>query len=768
MQLWIRSCLCRVRGAWWLTMFAGTTGLLFFFGYEPEMAFAEGIYGRVSLTYAASDTKSTDVTGLTSDFSSRAFAQQYNLTADKNIYPNLRLFASGLFQKVDSTSSTNGQGSWTDVTTVRPYIDLTLRTPLYYFGVNYNAVTTDNTALNAPNTTFKSESYGGIMGWKPEGLPSLDMTLTRNYNYDVTRTLADTTSDSFNLYSNYYPTKTIQLRYQGSYNDARNNLTDVENKSWGNDIRGMYNDSYLRDRIWVSTYYDYSHSTTDIITGGQGTVNFQVIAVNGLFLNSDIVLTNTLPPAAFLTDSIFVTPTNTANNIGSATFAANPPDTTARNVGLQFATATEINTLDVWVYSLTGATIDTAVPAFLPTAVAQAFTWAVYTSSDNLNWQLLQTGVPAPYILNASIPGAGRFEITFPNVTTKYIKVVVSPLSPAGAGGQSRDFPGIYITELQAFISVPAASVSGHSSATTESGSLSTSVKILKTPDLIYNFSYFFSNQESQFSTVRTTTMSNQLSLSHQFSPALFGSTQVQRIDDTGPSGDVVTLQFGGQITAYPLKTLTHTLGFSTSTQSTPSGRTSNEAVTLTNTAELYRNITAFLNGGLSNSYTVTDQKIYSTNYNLGLNMIPITTLNVTLSSGGQRSDQSGGSVPSTTTTSRSNEVDLSYYPFRTLYLFYSYIVRYGTGSGGQSNDRLVNYGLNWSPFPGGDLIFNFSYTENKRAADNSVDTTVTPSARWNITKRTFFSTAYNSNKNTSIFGQTTTRTYSGALTMNF
>ncbi|HTP03670.1 MAG TPA: hypothetical protein VMM54_00765, partial [Nitrospirota bacterium] len=65
--------------------------------------------------------------------------------------------------------------------------------------------------------------------------------------------------------------------------------------------------------------------------------------------------------------------------------------------------------------------------------------------------QLYQTGIPAPYVLDASRPGVGRFEITFPNVTTKYIKVVVSPLSPFAAGGQAGDFPGIYVIELQAF-----------------------------------------------------------------------------------------------------------------------------------------------------------------------------------------------------------------------------------------------------------------------------------------------------------------------------
>jgi hypothetical protein len=366
------------------------------------------------------------------------------------LYPNLRLFASGLFQKTDSTSSTNGQGSWADTSVVRPYIDLTLRTAVFNIGVNYNSATTETKALNTPNSTFHHDAYGVVLGWRPEALPTLDAVLTRTYNYDETRTVQNSVTDQASLYSNYDPTKTVRMRYQGSYIDTQDHIKEVDTTTIANDIRVMYDDQYLRDRVTVSTYYDYGHSTTDITTSGVGTVNFAILAVDGLSLNSDNLLTGALISSPFLIDNTFTGPTNATNNIGSATSAASPPDTTARNVGLQFAGPTELNTLYVWVYSVTGATLDTAVPAFLPTPVAGAFTWAVYTSSDNLNWQLYQTGVPAPYSVNPSLPGVGYFAITFPNVTTKYIKVVVTPLSPFAAGGQGREFPGIYLTELQA------------------------------------------------------------------------------------------------------------------------------------------------------------------------------------------------------------------------------------------------------------------------------------------------------------------------------
>ena len=201
----------------------------------------------------------------------------------------------------------------------------------------------------------------------------------------------------------------------------------------------------------------------------------QVFAVDGLFLNSDNLLTASLSSSPFLVDNTVTGPTNSTNNIGSATFTASPPDLTARNIGLQFPAATQMNTLDIWVFSVTGATIDTAVPAYLPDPVAGAITWAVYTSSDGSNWQLFQTGVPYPYVLDVSRPGVGRFEITFPNAVTKYIKVVVSPLSPFAAGGQANDFPGIYVTELQAFNTTPAANVTGTTTSTTETGTLAAS-----------------------------------------------------------------------------------------------------------------------------------------------------------------------------------------------------------------------------------------------------------------------------------------------------
>ena len=767
MQRLTRSSLCRDRTAGWLTVLAGTVGAMFFLGYAPEMVLADGIYGRVNLSYAHATVTSTDFTGTSTDVSNRAFLQQYNLTADKYLYPNLKLFASGLFQKTESTSSTNGQGSWGDTTVARPYIDLSLRTPVFSVGVNYNAVTTEQKTMNAPDTTFKFEAYGAILGWKPEGLPTVDLTLTKSYSYDENRLLQDTVTDAAYLYSRYDPTQAVRLRYQGSYIDTKNNIKAVDTTTIGNDIRIMYDDQYLQQRVNVSTYYDYAHSTTDVTTSGKGTVSFQVFAVDGLLVLSDNITTDPDPTIPgnqqFLKDNEFDKPSDNfslPNNIGAAPSA--PLNTPARNIGLQFSAATQMNTLDVWVYSVN--TVGSAT--FLTSPVAQAFTWAVYVFNRTTRlWEPHQTGVSAPYIPDPSRIGVGRFEITFPNVVTQYIKVVVRPLSPNDALQQARDFPGIFVTELQAFNTTPAANIVGTTTSTTEIGSLAANVTLLKTPGLFYNFSYFFTNSESQFSTTRSSTMTNGLSIQHQFNPVFSGNAQVQRVDDHSPSGDRVILRFGAQLTAVPLRTLSHSLGLSSATEQSPTGRAKNNSVTLANTAELYRNVTAFLNGGLSNTESETDQTIESTYYSGGINLIPRETLNITLSSGGNKSDISGGGVPDATQTSRSNELDVSYYPFQNIYLAASWIVRKGSG---QAPDRVANYQLNWSPLPGGALLFNFSYYETQRNLDNSKSKSYIPSMRWTINRRTFATVSYNSTKSTSIFAQSTARVYATSLNMNF
>jgi hypothetical protein len=212
---------------------------------------------------------------------------------------------------------------------------------------------------------------------------------------------------------------------------------------------------------------------------------------------------------------------------------------------------------------------------------------------------------------------------------------------------------------------------------------------------------------------------------------------------------------------AVPLRTLSHSIGYSANTRQEPNGqRTTGEALYLSNTAELYRNITAFLNGGASTTTAGMGLKTDTTNYIWGVNLIPRQTLNITVSSSVLRSEQSGGGGQETWTRLRSSNASIAYYPVSLLYLYASWQknVTY------ERSETIKNYGLNWSPFPGGNLQLTYAYNETLMSQDNSVDKSSSPALRWYIARGAFIVAAYVSSTNESDKLESTSRSYNASL----
>lgn len=758
--------LCQ-RSRWMLVLLGTIGGVAVSLGL-PQPVPAEGMSGRATLTYAHSQTRSQDLTSPflpINESESRSIIQQYRVALDRNLYPNLRFNVDYLFQKTDFASIVNEQRSNGIATLSRPYIDLTLRTPLYMAGANYSK-TINESRSGAGHFSIIHDSYRGIFSWKPVALPTANLTLFRDYDYDGDRTYRDSVTDTLTFVSNYDPTRTVQLRYQGNVQNSEDRINELKTNVSGNNVRAMYGDQFFQDRLTISGYYEYGHRTTETTTSGKGNVAVQLFALDGLLVSSNIPSSIRLNPAPFLVNTAFLPPddpTSSANNIGSDTY---PLDAAPRNIGLQFAVATELNTLRVWVYSLQGPTLATAVPANLPSTVWPSFRWDLYTSADNQNWALQQTGASAAYESNPAIlpgGGAGRFEISFAKVTTRFIKVVVTPLVPNV--DPTLNFPGVYVTEVQAFMTVAAADIKGTTAATTQLANVNTKARIFQTEatSLYYDLTYFSNKSESDFSTTRSSVLSNALSLSHRFSTVLSGNTRVMRTDETATNGKYVTQELNAQILAVPIRTLSHSLGYNFSTRQSPEGRrNTQESLFLANTAELYRNITAFLNGGASTSTSETDLKTDSTNYTWGVNLIPHKTLNMTLSSSAVKSEQSGPDSPPDSTHVKSSIASVSYYPVSLVYLFASW-QRFISD---ETSDTIKNYGLNWSPFPGGMLLLNFSYNETLQARDNTVNTTMTTNARLNINRGAYLNAAYTTSTNTSDKQESRSRLYGATLNM--
>ena len=358
------------------------------------------------------------------------------LAVNTNIFPNLKLDAGVIVEKNISWFKTDGMSTKSDTTDLRPYINLTLNTPLYTAGIGYDRRQETVKTSGSPGVTTVNENYNAILGWRPEGLPIIDMRFTRTNLFDEKHDVQDTTTD-YGLLSARYTYKNLDVRYQGTYTDTKDKLNEVETKDYLNTGRITYSDMFFNNRVSFNGSYNISYEETDTTAAGiGGTVSSQISPFAGLSLVNDTFNPITLDPNPALIDGN--TTTSAGINIGLPPLGG---DTSLRQIGLDFLVPTEVNQLLVWVdRDLSSAP-----------AIANSFSWDIYISTDNLNWSHWAGPIlPAPFG-----PFQNRFELDFPNVSTRYIKVVTKPLSPLVFGSSS--FPNIFITELQAFTKKPAA-----------------------------------------------------------------------------------------------------------------------------------------------------------------------------------------------------------------------------------------------------------------------------------------------------------------------
>jgi hypothetical protein len=171
----------------------------------PCSAGAEGIGGYVDLGYSNLSSDSQDVQGTSSHTKTDTYTQRYNLSLSKTLFPYLRLYASGLFDKTDSATNTDGTKTDSTLTRVQPLVDLTLRSPVYTAGARYSRREETSSSSVSPATTNINELYSGIMGLYPpvRDLPSIEGRVERSHVYDIDHATQDVVRDYAGLTMNY-------------------------------------------------------------------------------------------------------------------------------------------------------------------------------------------------------------------------------------------------------------------------------------------------------------------------------------------------------------------------------------------------------------------------------------------------------------------------------------------------------------------------------------------------------------------------------------
>ncbi|MEK6776710.1 MAG: hypothetical protein AABY87_07520 [bacterium] len=700
-------------------------------------AMADSIRGLLDLGYSNSETKTEDNLGQKAQTASDSFTQQYRLNMSKNLYPNLLLNAGGIFDKTKNISETDDVETRSTATRSRPFADLTLRTPLYYGGILYNKREDKFESPDSLTSINFNEDYGAILGWKPEGFPSLDMRYDKIDTYDQERLFQDISSERV-LWNLAYATKHWDFRYQPTYNDTVNKIADLETKNTNHSGRLTYSDSLRDGQTSVYTSYYISRNQTETIAHGLGEVDFQLFPFSGLSAPDDSPSEGALDDNSALVDGGLTA--SSGVNIGLPTIGG---DTRPRNMGLDFFNDTEVNTLYVWV------------DQELPAAIAESFSWDIYTSDDNLNWVFQTTIMAAPFG-----PFENRFELRFPNKTTRYIKAVVSPLSGTVPGAVA--LPDIFVTEIQAFLSKPAQDVKGKVIRTSQLFSTDVRSRLMDIPSLYYEFSYGLSKVDP--SSQRRSNLSNGFSVTHRFSEVFSGAGRVARedIDESETAGSAYV--YNASLRAEPLKTLSHTLLFSGRKEELGAESQDKNSIFLQNRAQLYRGLNAFLHGGLSRISAASGEKQDGTSWDFGISAAPHTSLTLTFDIDSTVADRSGGGKPDDTQMSKRRNLSISYRPFQALYIIGS-ISRVTLPD---RNTTLKNYAFNWSPFPYGTLQFNLSYNEELTSDNNGKSSTVVPSLRWNITSRAFLQLSYQLIKTESVLNTSDLKVFSVTARMIF
>jgi hypothetical protein len=686
--------------------------LILFFLLLPRPAIADGIGGFLELNYSNTRTDTEDETGVNTKTKTGSFNQLYDLSLSKTFYPNLFLNAGGTFKNSEIQSYVDDEGSESSTTSIRPFVDLTLRNPVFTAGGKYNMREVKTSGTDSDQLTTINENYSAVFGWRPAGLPSLDMRVDTTNHYDKDRVIQDTVNDFFSLSLRYIPEyeqlSGLDVRYQPTYTKINNRLDDVITTNLTHNGRLTFSDTFYNRRVSLSTSYNIAHTEAEITTSSTtGEIFTQLFPFSGLSVIDDTPDEGALNANSDLIDGNLAE--GAGINIGRG-------DTQPRNIGLDFVTASEVNVIYVWTNRE------------LPSQIANSFSWDIYTSQDNQNWTLLST---VPVAIFGSFQN--RFEINFLNVKTRYIKVVTSPLSAAEAALAPgfADPDNIFVTEIQAFLKTSSSQIerSVHDSTTNHIYNLDVRARILDVPTLFYEFSYFLTKAASSFT---NSTLSNGLSVSRSFGSDITTQARVSREDTVLQEDNGVSYLYNASVTARPLQTLSHTLNYSGELQETGDEKTNSNSIFLNNSAELYKGVNINLNGGVSFQRKNSGENTRNMTFSFGSGIVPHRRLAIDLYFSSADIRQTGGERDMSDTTQRET-VGVSYKPFDTMYLLVSF-ERIKTDSAAQD---LMNYGASWSPFPDGSLQFTFSYNENLNSDGEKV-TLISPNVRWNISRRTF------------------------------
>jgi hypothetical protein len=703
---------------------------------------AESINIGTELQYVHSEIETTnnDTGNVTAgDFNS--FDQNYIINVSRELYPFLTLSGGSSFELNKSRSASDELITKRKEKSIRPYIDLDFRNPLYTASVSYGKDQRRNEIEDLFVRKDFQESRDLSFIYRPAGLPLIRIFYNEAHAYDEPLT-SDTVTKQTTVKTTY-SLKTHPLSYTYVRGELEDKLTDLKSVNESHEGTAGYSRDFLNDRLTMGTHYRVRYNITKAPETGRGTES-SISPVEGLFSEDN---TPQDGPALTALTTLIDGDLTASSGINIGWTDSGNAD---RNIGLDFGLPVSVDRIRVFV--------DRNVPA----TASSTFSWDIYTSDDNTNssvWTLHATVFPAPFTVFRN-----RFEISFPEVTARFIKVVVTPLSSTFIG-TNPDLENIFVTEIDAAVTVTATrdrkiTESSHNISFSLAGRLSDKTRVG------YDFLYHVRETDTKPS-AGLSSWTNSIYVSHIFSRVFTSSARISRDEhkttsDKKTTSKRVSYDYSANLKAAYLETLSQTLTVGHSRNKDNDETEYNSSIFLRTNAALYKGWDAFVdigysweeppNAGRTNTTLVTAQTSVVPNRKLSFD----ATYSKVISEIKEEE---------TKNIRQSYDVRASYFPYNNLSFSFQISVEEQSQ---RERQVLQRYTAGWSPFRGGALQIFLSYSETQRPTDNQQERSMGPLVKWDISRYASLDINYVYSTVETVLETTDLSTTTTKLTMTF
>lgn len=691
-----------------------------------------GMQKGLESVFSSVSTTTTFASGLVAKTETRNVYPALRLNLDSLLYPNLRLNAGGVFEINMFSTTTNGLTTDSTISRNRPFFLLRSTNPILSPGFGYFRREDRARTAGFPAVKLVNDEYAGYLGWNPIGGPRSDFQFLRTHTFDDDRALQDVTRRFGSLVSNY-TVENLTADYRGAYLRTDDRLEALETRQLSHTGRVSYSGAFIERRlVWNGTY---NISYQDFRTAGRGErgeVPLPVAPFAALAALSDTPVTARLSDVPQLADGNL-----TAGAGIDLGLAVAPENTQARNIGLDFLNPAEVSRILIWV------------DRELPADVANAFSWEIYSSRDNVIWNREAAVSAVPFG-----PFENRFQIDFPVVTARYLKVVTRPLTAVVP--DAARFADIFVTEMQAFLRQAAGDVSSRVEQTTHLVNTDVRLRILDAPSLFYE-GFFLYNGPSAFGT-STATLSNGVSVNHAFGRIFSAYARAAREQGSEPRGDRVATITNATLTVDPIPTFRSSVlytGQDERVDGTPNDR---RGIYVQNAARLYRGVDLLFGVGWNFTTLETGETLSDRLVNVSGTVFPRQHVSLTFSYDNRTTERSGATLTGPVVREQRLYAAVAVDPTRTLHLVVgtdSFVV-----TGGRTR-RTLDVGANWAPFPDGALQLVFAHNEALRALEFGKDRSTLGVVRWNLSRGSYLDVSYQKTRSEFIFQTTDSKIFS-------